>query len=374
MSSRPRRRWLRWLRWLRLLCPALGLAALGSAAAQPAYPGIGRVATAAEVKAWDTDVRPDFRGLPAGSGAVAQGQLTWEARCASCHGVFGENNAFFAPLVGGSTRADVQTGRVARLNDASYPGRTTLMKLSTLSTLWDYINRAMPWNAPRSLSTDEVYGVTAYLLYLGDVLPDDFVLSDTNIATVQARLPNRNGVSTSHGLWPGRGLGNGGKPDVRALACMNDCADAPTVGSVLPDFARNSHGNLAEQQRSVGPQRGVDTSRPAPSADAVAKAAAAPARPGVTAAIAPSMPAAALALLQQHNCTACHGLDRAIIGPGFSAIAGRYRAQADRAGHLAARIASGSQGVWGSAAMPAQVLPESDLQAIVAWLARGADE
>jgi mono/diheme cytochrome c family protein len=144
-------------------------------------PGIGRPATPAEVAAWDIDVRADFKGLPKGSGSVAAGQDVWEAKCASCHGIFGESGEVFNPLVGGTTAADLQSGRTARLTDPSYPGRTTLMKLPTLSTLWDYIRRAMPWNAPKSLSNDEVYAVTAYMLNLGRIVADDFVLSDANI-------------------------------------------------------------------------------------------------------------------------------------------------------------------------------------------------
>ncbi|MCX7233825.1 MAG: c-type cytochrome, partial [Burkholderiales bacterium] len=129
------------------LGPALGLlllacAGCGLADASDKYPGVGRAATPKEVAAWDIDVRPDFKGLPVGSGSVAQGQHIWEAKCASCHGVFGESNQVFSPLVGGTTEQDVRTGRVARLNDPAYPSRTTLMKVATLSTLWDYINRA----------------------------------------------------------------------------------------------------------------------------------------------------------------------------------------------------------------------------------------
>jgi S-disulfanyl-L-cysteine oxidoreductase SoxD len=108
-----------------------------------AYPGIGRAATPKEVAAWDIDVRPDFKGLPQGQGSVTKGQDVWESKCASCHGVFGESNEVFTPLVGGTTAADVKTGRVARLTDAGFPGRTTLMKVGTVSTLWDYINRAL---------------------------------------------------------------------------------------------------------------------------------------------------------------------------------------------------------------------------------------
>ncbi|WP_216361110.1 c-type cytochrome, partial [Comamonas thiooxydans] len=136
---------------------AAGPAAAQSKSAEDRYPGVGRNATGKEVLAWDIDVRPDFKGLPAGSGSVQKGMDVWEAKCASCHGVFGESNEVFSPLVGGTTAEDIKTGHVARLKDPAFPGRTTMMKVATVSTLWDYINRAMPWNAPKSLSTEEVY-------------------------------------------------------------------------------------------------------------------------------------------------------------------------------------------------------------------------
>src|SRR6478736_8405522 len=119
-----------------LVTVVLVLAAF-AALSQDRFPGIGRSATPAEVKAWDIDVRPDFKGLPKGSGSVAKGQDVWEARCASCHGVFGESNEVFNPLVGGTTADDIKTGRVASLKPGGYPGRTTLMKVSHVSTLWD---------------------------------------------------------------------------------------------------------------------------------------------------------------------------------------------------------------------------------------------
>src|SRR5215470_13480337 len=115
------------------------------------FPGVGRTATPAEIAAWDIDVRPDFKGLPPGSGSVAKGQQVWESKCASCHGTFGESNEVFAPIVGGTTAEDIRTGRVKALVTGD-TARTTLMKLPTISTLWDYINRAMPWTAPKSLS------------------------------------------------------------------------------------------------------------------------------------------------------------------------------------------------------------------------------
>src|SRR5574343_53094 len=172
--------------FVRAALKAVALAAVlcGAAAAAPApsesYPGIGRPATAKEVAAWDIDVRPDFKGLPKGSGSVALGQDVWEGKCAHCHGIFGESGEVFSPLVGGTTAEDIRTGRVANLTRQDFPGRTTLMKVATVSTLWDYINRAMPWTNPKTLSTEEVYAVTAFLLNLGGIVPDDFTLSDKN--------------------------------------------------------------------------------------------------------------------------------------------------------------------------------------------------
>uniref|UniRef100_UPI00406CC003 c-type cytochrome n=1 Tax=Rhodoferax sp. GW822-FHT02A01 TaxID=3141537 RepID=UPI00406CC003 len=335
-----------------------------------AYVGIGRSATPKELAAWDIDVRPDFKGLPAGSGSVAQGMDIWESKCAACHGVFGESNQTFSPLVGGTTAQDIQTGHVARLNDPAYPGRTTLMKVSTLSTLWDYINRAMPWNAPKSLSTNEVYAVVAYLLNLGGIVPDNLVLSNTNMADVQKLLPNRNGITTDHGLWPGKGMGNGGKPDVKAVACMKDCATEVTVKSSLPDFARNAHGNLAEQNRTVGAQHGVDTTRP-PSTSVVEARAAATNVKTAPAAVAAG-PASPDTLTKKYACTACHGIDSKIVGPGFREVASKYAGRADIETYLAGKIRSGGTGLWGSNVMPAQTLSDAEARTLARWIASGA--
>jgi cytochrome c len=327
---------------------ALAGLALG-AAAEPRYPGIGRAATPAELAAWDIDVRPDFKGLPKGAGSVAQGQQLWEEKCAGCHGVFGESNEVFAPLVGGTTADDIARGRVAALRDPAYPQRTAMMKLATLSTLWDYIRRAMPWTAPKSLSVDEVYAVTAYMLHLAGVLPADGELSEANIAQVQRRLPNRDGMTSGHAMWPGSAR----KPDVQGSPCMRDCAPEPAVASMLPDHARDAHGNLAAQQRTVGPQRGVDTGR----------------------AVAAAAPAAAQsidALLRKNVCVACHQVDGKLVGPSFRDVAAKYAGRGDAAQYLTGRIRAGGVGVWGAVPMPPQALSEADAQAIAAWLAAGA--
>ena len=354
------------------LAALLALAAGAAAAQGGPFPGIGRPATPKEIAAWDIDVRPDFKGLPKGSGSVSKGQDVWEAKCASCHGIFGESNEVFSPIVGGTTKEDIGTGRVARLTDASFPGRTTLMKLSSLSTLWDYINRAMPWNAPKTLTTEEVYAVTAYILNLGGIVPDDFTLSDTNIREVQQRLPNRHGKTTQHAMWPGAGFA-ARKPDVTGVACMSGCATEPKVASLLPDYARNQHGNLAEQNRLVGPQRGADTTRPAPAtlADSAARAGAvtvAAAAPGAAGASA----ASALALAQKHACTACHGLDSKLVGPSFRDIAKKQGGRGDAVDYLFGRIKAGGSGVWGPIPMPPQSLGDDDARAIARWVAAGA--
>ena len=146
------------------------------------------------------------------------------------------------------------------------------MKLASLSTLWDYIRRAMPWAQPKSLSNDEVYAVTAYLLNLAGVVGDDFALSDRNMAAVQARLPNRAGMTLDHAMWPGKSLCTPARPrpDAQASAqagaqaatarvCMRDCPVDVKIATFIPDSARNDHGNLALQNRLVGAQLGIDT-------------------------------------------------------------------------------------------------------------------
>ena len=366
--SRPRR-----IPWLRrasvLLAAALAIAGArwshAAFAQVTRFDGIGRTATPAEVKAWDIDVRPDFKGLPAGSGSVRRGEQVWGAQCASCHGSFGESNDVFAPLIGGTTAGDVAKGRVAGLMPgANTPVRTTVMKAAYVSTLWDYIRRAMPWTAPKSLSVDDVYAVTAYMLSLANVMPDDATLSDRNIAEVQKRMPNRDGLNTRHAMWPGSELGGVAKPDVQGSTCMRDCAVSVAVASRIPDYARNAHGNLAEQTRTVGSTRGTVT---APVGTASASATQASAGNAQSIAAADLMP-----VLQKNVCVACHAMDGKLVGPSFREIAGRYRERADAAPYLADKIRAGGQGVWGNVPMPAQTLPAEDAQRIAQWLARGA--
>lgn len=347
-----------------VLAPVLATAS--SLAFAEKFPNIGRPATEKEIAAWDIDVRPDFKGLPKGSGTVAKGQDVWEGKCASCHGIFGESNEVFTPIIGGTTQEDIKTGRVASHVNGRQPQKTTIMKVPTVSTLWDYINRAMPWTAPKSLTTEEVYSVVAYILNMAEIVPDDFTLSHENIAEVQKRMPNRNGMTTSHGMWD-----INGKPDVKSVACMKDCPVDEKIRSTLPDVSRNAHGNVAEQNRTFGATRGMDTTKPAPvgplsaaraaTASAVSSGAAAPAEH------------AGLSMAKKNACVACHGVANKIVGPGFNEIAARYKGNAAAAQDLLGKVKNGSSGTWGAVPMPPQAhVNEEEIRSIVSWILAGA--
>jgi cytochrome c len=327
------------------------------------YSGIGRNATPAEVIAWDIDVRPDFKGLPKGSGSVEQGQAIWESKCASCHGVFGESNEIFTPIAGGTTVDDIKTGKVASLADRKQPQRTTLMKVPTVSTLWDYIYRAMPWNAPRSLTPDETYALVAFILSLGEIVPDDFVLSNANIAEVQKKMPNRNGMTRNHGFWSVNG-----KPDVNGSSCMSNCIKFVQIGSTLPDFARNAHGNIAEQNRLYGPYRGADTTKP-PMDKLPGSAGEGLAHAADTHAASTKGPAA---LFKNENCSACHASNAKLVGPSIADIAAKYKDQNGAQEKLMAKVKNGGSGVWGAIPMPPQPqLSNEDRAILVRWVLTG---
>lgn len=138
---------------------------------------LGRVALEAEIAAWDIDIRPDGLGLPSGQGSVEDGGELYDAQCASCHGVFGEGEGRWPILAGGQDT----------LTDER-PEKTVGSYWPYLSTVYDYIRRAMPFGNTRSLSDDDVYAITAYLMYLNDMVDESFVLNDKNF--LEVRLPN----------------------------------------------------------------------------------------------------------------------------------------------------------------------------------------
>ncbi len=172
--------------------------------------GLGRPALPEEIKAWDTDVRPDGKGLPPGKGTVKQGDVIFQAQCASCHGEFGEGAGRWPVLAGG-----------AGTLKADRPDKTIGSFWPDLSTAFDYIKRAMPYGNARSLSDDEVYAVVAYLLSMNDIVKDEnFELSDKNFASI--KMPNATAFfdddreTSEKQFW---------KKD----PCMKDCRSAPKV-------------------------------------------------------------------------------------------------------------------------------------------------
>lgn len=330
--------------------------------AEIVYKGIGRKATPAEIAAWDIDVRPDFKGLPKGEGSVRLGEQVWETKCTSCHGTFGESNEVFSALIGHTKADDVKTGRVKALTEGT--PRTTMMKLSQISTLWDYINRAMPWNAPKSLSANEVYATTAYMLHLADLVPADYVLSHNNIAQAQQLLPNRNGLKKFDALWDINGKG-----DVVNVLCERHCEDTTALSSYLPEYARNASGNLAEQQRLFGATRGTET---ATAASAVQEPQQPPMPMPMPTPVNKSL-AATQALAKANNCMACHAPASALVGPSFKQIAEKYAGNAGAATLLSAKIKTGGSGVWGAIPMPAYAaLSDADLKKLAEWSLAGA--
>lgn len=159
---------------------------------------VGRDASASEIAAWNWDVRFDGQGLPVGSGNAEQGEALYEAKCAHCHGYFGEGVDRWGALAGGQ----------GSLSD-SRPTRTVGSFWPYAASLWDYIYRAMPFDAPRSLSPAEVYPLTAYVFYLNDLVDYSQVLDQDNLAGIA--MPNQAGFVAD------------ARPDTANTRCMTDC-------------------------------------------------------------------------------------------------------------------------------------------------------
>ena len=183
-------------------------AVVGNATAEESksagYYGYGMPATAEQIAGWDIDVRPDGLGLPEGSGTVEDGEWLYEEKCASCHGTFGEGVKGYPSLAGGE--GTLTGGR---------PHKTVGSFWNYTSTLWDYVHRAMPYTAPRSLSADETYALSAYVLFLNDLVEYEFELNQDNLAEV--RLPNEPNFIPDQ------------RPDVANERCMSDCRDPAAI-------------------------------------------------------------------------------------------------------------------------------------------------
>jgi S-disulfanyl-L-cysteine oxidoreductase SoxD len=160
----------------------------GSAAFAADPPQFGTPVTQDDIAAWDISIGPDGVGLPPGRGTVAQGEAVYTAKCQVCHGDKGAGKPN-DQLVGGQ----------GSLGPGKTPVKTIGSYWPYATTLFDYVRRAMPWDRPKSLTNDEVYGAAAYLLYLNGIIGQDDVLDAETLPKV--KMPNREGFITFP-RWP----------------------------------------------------------------------------------------------------------------------------------------------------------------------------
>jgi S-disulfanyl-L-cysteine oxidoreductase SoxD len=188
-----------------LICASFGLTVAANAGG-PGQFGYGKVPTAAEIAGWNIDVRgTDGEGLPPGHGTVSRGADVFAQQCAACHGTFGEGEGRFPKLMGGE-------GTLT----ADRPEPSVGSYWPFAPTLWDYINRAMPFIAPHSLPADDVYALTAYVLNFNNIVANDFVADPDTLPKV--KMPNRDNFT-----WKDP------RPDTAAVECMKNCIDPKSV-------------------------------------------------------------------------------------------------------------------------------------------------
>ena len=178
---------------------ALLLTAGGMVAQAQTKYNFGQSATQAQIDAWNLDVFPDGRNLPSGQGSVLDGKQIYEARCASCHGNEGQGD-YADRLAGGI--GSLASSKAARTVGSYWPYATTL---------FDYIRRAMPLDAPQSLSDSEVYAVSGYVLYLNGLVPEDATVSAETLTSL--KMPNRDGFVFDT------------RPDVKTSTCTQNCSE-----------------------------------------------------------------------------------------------------------------------------------------------------
>ena len=161
-----------------LLCAAMLLAALTAASAQT--PQFGQPIAPADIAPWDISIGPDGKGLPPGSGTAKQGEAIYAAKCQACHGEKGAGKPN-DQLVGGNDT--IKSNKPAVKTVGSYWPYAT--------TLFDYMRRAMPFNESKTLTPDETYAVSAYILNLNNIIGADDVLDARSLPKVQ--MPNKDG-------------------------------------------------------------------------------------------------------------------------------------------------------------------------------------
>jgi cytochrome c len=163
---------------LKALCALAWVAALGSATALAETPRLGKPVSEAEVAAWDISIMPDGTGLPPGNGTAVQGARVYAEKCSACHGDNGRN-----PAAAGA--GPMVSGPIAGID-----GPKTIGSFYGYSTIvFDFVRRAMPFNMPRTLTNDEVYALTAYLLAINKIIGENDVMNAETLPKV--KMPNR---------------------------------------------------------------------------------------------------------------------------------------------------------------------------------------
>ena len=189
------------LGWIVAASVAIAACATQDASMKVAKPDVkfGKPISEADIAAWNIDIRTsDGQGLPAGRGSVAEGKTVYDAKCAVCHGPEAKGGPVYGAMVGGI--GSFKTNTRVLTPGSMYP---------YAPILFDYIRRAMPMDRPQSLSVNEVYAVSAYILNLNGLVPGDAVMDQNSLARVQ--MPNRDGFIVDD------------RPDTQAVRCMTNC-------------------------------------------------------------------------------------------------------------------------------------------------------
>lgn len=263
--------------------------------------GLGRPALPEEIAAWDVKIMPDGRGLPEGSGDVWTGDEVFGEHCAVCHGDFAEGIGNWPKLAGGADTLDRDD-----------PLKTVGSYWPHLSTVFDYVNRSMPFGNAQSLSPDDVYAIVAYILYSNNLVDDDFELSHENFMDVE--LPNAGGfivddrAVTEYAVWHGE-------------PCMQNCKENVeiTMHATILDVTPQEEGAAEEAEAvkvAVAEPETVPEPEAAPAAD--------------VAAIDPALIAAGEKVFKK--CSACHQVgDGATnrVGPVLNGVMGRAAGSAE---------------------------------------------
>ena len=315
----------------RLACTALGLLFLATPALAEKL-GLGRPALPEEVSAWDVAILPDGTGLRPGSGDVATGDEVFAEKCATCHGEFAEGLDAWPVLAGGE----------GTLTDRR-PVKTIGSYWPYLSTVWDYVHRSMPFGSAQTVTVDETYAITAFLLYSNGLVDEDFTLSNENFKDVV--LPNADGFYVDD-------RPETEYPKFRVEPCMKDCgppvkvtkraielkvtptdADGRPAGTIPALDAASAGDPVAPTSTDTAmatPAEGQEEAAKAPSTEPTAVATAPAPAPSKTAGVDPALVDKGKSVFKK--CSACHKVGEEAengTGPQLNGIVGSAAGHAD---------------------------------------------